>query len=160
MNVSNFLIGGIFGSVKKRHVSNRVFCISLLQVDLRFPPTGAADPNLVTVIGRPELVDEAIDHLLNLEEEYVSFCACKNIKFFGLQFNPPPCNVFCQMADVVENEAKMAYRRPAASAVDEHRGPSKGFVVREAPWATANEKVCFDTPVCAFYSIKQTFLVT
>uniref|UniRef100_A0A674P2N1 Vigilin n=1 Tax=Takifugu rubripes TaxID=31033 RepID=A0A674P2N1_TAKRU len=84
------------------------------KVDLRFPPTGAADPNLVTVIGRPELVDEAIDHLLNLEEEY--------------------------MADVVENEAKMAYRRPAASAADEHRGPSKGFVVREAPWATANEK--------------------
>lgn len=27
----------------------------------------------MTVTGRPELVDEAIDHLLNLEEEYVSF---------------------------------------------------------------------------------------
>uniref|UniRef100_A0A3Q0RAW3 Vigilin n=1 Tax=Amphilophus citrinellus TaxID=61819 RepID=A0A3Q0RAW3_AMPCI len=86
-------------------------------VDLRFPQSGAADPNLVTVTGRPELVDEAIDHLLNLEEEY--------------------------MADVVENEAKMAYMRPSgssAAAVDEQRGPSKGFVVREAPWATANEK--------------------
>lgn len=43
-----------------------------LQVDLRFPQSGAADPNLVIVTGRPELVDEAIDHLLNLEEEYVS----------------------------------------------------------------------------------------
>lgn len=42
------------------------------QVDLRFPQSGAADPNLVTVTGRPEMVDEAIDHLLNLEEEYVS----------------------------------------------------------------------------------------
>lgn len=42
------------------------------QVDLRFPQSGAADPNVVTVIGRPEHVDEAIDHLLNLEEEYVS----------------------------------------------------------------------------------------
>lgn len=107
----------------------------------------------MTVIGRPELVDEAIDHLLNLEEEYVSFCACKHLELFssdaeGCSLTPP--NVFCQMADVVENEAKMAYRRPAASAVDEHRGPSKGFVVREAPWATANEKVCFDTPVSAF----------
>lgn len=50
------------------------------QVDLRFPQSGAADPNLVVVTGRPELVDEAIDHLLNLEEEYVSF-------FF---FLPPP----------------------------------------------------------------------
>lgn len=48
------------------------------------------------------------------------------------------------MADVVENEAKMAYMRPSGSsavAADEQRGPSKGFVVREAPWATANEKV-------------------
>lgn len=41
-------------------------------MDLRFPQSGAADPNLVSVIGRPEHVDEAIDHLLNLEEEYVS----------------------------------------------------------------------------------------
>uniref|UniRef100_A0A3B4VK32 Vigilin n=1 Tax=Seriola dumerili TaxID=41447 RepID=A0A3B4VK32_SERDU len=87
------------------------------KVDLRFPQSGAADPNLVTVTGRPELVDEAIDHLLNLEEEY--------------------------MADVVENEAKMAYMRPSggsAAAMEEHRGPSKGFVVREAPWTTGNEK--------------------
>lgn len=47
-----------------------MFC--LFQVDVRFPQSGAADPNLVTVTGRPEHVDEAIDHLLNLEEEYVS----------------------------------------------------------------------------------------
>jgi len=87
------------------------------KVDLRFPQPGAADPNLVTVTGRPELVDEAIDHLLNLEEEY--------------------------MSDVVENESKMAYMRPSGgggAAADEPRGPSKGFVVREAPWQTGSEK--------------------
>lgn len=53
-----------------------------------------------------------------------------------------PC--LLQMADVVENEAKMAYMKPsgtAAANTEEHRGPSKGFVVREAPWATNNEKV-------------------
>lgn len=47
------------------------------------------------------------------------------------------------MADVVENEAKMAYMRPpggSVSASDEQRGQSKGFVVREAPWANS-EKV-------------------
>uniref|UniRef100_A0A8C2AL60 Vigilin n=1 Tax=Cyprinus carpio TaxID=7962 RepID=A0A8C2AL60_CYPCA len=44
------------------------------KVDVRFPQSGAADPNLVTVTGRPEHVDEAIDHLLNLEEEYVRTC--------------------------------------------------------------------------------------
>ncbi|XP_033821571.1 high density lipoprotein binding protein a isoform X1 [Periophthalmus magnuspinnatus] len=87
------------------------------KVDLRFPQNGAADPNLVTVTGRPEHVDEAIDHLLNLEEEY--------------------------MVDVVENEAKMAYMRPSggsAAASDDQRGSSKGFVVREAPWAAGSEK--------------------
>lgn len=48
------------------------------------------------------------------------------------------------MADVVENEAKMAYIKPsgtAAANTEEPRGPSKGFVVREAPWATNSEKV-------------------
>lgn len=66
------------------------------------------------------------------------------------------------MADVVENEAKMAYMRPsgtAATNTEEPRGPSKGFVVREAPWATNSEKVnlkafcappsaCFWNTVC------------
>ncbi|XP_072540165.1 high density lipoprotein binding protein a [Salminus brasiliensis] len=87
------------------------------KVDLRFPQSGAADPNLVTVTGRPEMVDEAIDHLLNLEEEY--------------------------LADVVENESKMAYMKPsghASASSEEPRGPSKGFVVREAPWATGSDK--------------------
>ncbi|KAJ8418609.1 hypothetical protein AAFF_G00001080 [Aldrovandia affinis] len=86
------------------------------KVDLRFPQSGAADPNLVTVTGRPELVDEAIDHLLNLEEEY--------------------------MADVAENESKQAYMKPrgGGAAMEEPRGPSKGFVVREAPWTTGSEK--------------------
>ncbi|XP_048844381.1 high density lipoprotein binding protein a [Brienomyrus brachyistius] len=85
------------------------------KVDLKFPQSGAADPNAVIVTGHPENVDEAIDHLLNLEEEY--------------------------MADVVENESKQAYMKTRAGAAatttgDEPRGPSKGFVVREAPWAT------------------------
>ncbi|XP_012680775.1 high density lipoprotein binding protein a [Clupea harengus] len=88
------------------------------KVDLRFPQSGAADPNLVTVTGRPEMVDEAIDHLLNLEEEY--------------------------LGDVVENESRMQHMKPSggggggggggASSMDEPRGNSKGFVVREAPW--------------------------
>uniref|UniRef100_A0A8C9VJI0 Vigilin n=1 Tax=Scleropages formosus TaxID=113540 RepID=A0A8C9VJI0_SCLFO len=89
------------------------------KVDLKFPQNGAADPNLVTVMGRPEDVDEAIDHLLNLEEEY--------------------------LADVVENESKQAYMKPRAtassvSAGEEQRSSSKGFVVREAPWTTSTEK--------------------
>lgn len=44
----------------------------------------------------------------------------------------------------MENESKMAYMRPpggGAASMDEPRGPSKGFVVREAPWTTGSEKV-------------------
>lgn len=41
------------------------------QVDIRFPPPGSDEPDKVTVMGLPDTVDNAIDHLLNLEEEYV-----------------------------------------------------------------------------------------
>uniref|UniRef100_A0A8C7M7B4 Vigilin n=1 Tax=Oncorhynchus kisutch TaxID=8019 RepID=A0A8C7M7B4_ONCKI len=44
------------------------------KVDIRFPQPGSEDPGRVTVTGLPESVDNAVDHLLNLEEEYVSVC--------------------------------------------------------------------------------------
>ncbi|KAM4772544.1 vigilin [Rhinophrynus dorsalis] len=77
------------------------------KVDIRFPQSGAPDPNCVTVMGKPEDVDEAIDHLLNLEEEY--------------------------MSDVVENEAMQSYMKPHSQEESKPQ-PSKGFVVRDAPW--------------------------
>ncbi|XP_041066757.1 high density lipoprotein binding protein a isoform X2 [Carcharodon carcharias] len=83
------------------------------KVDIRFPPSGAEDLDRVTVTGLPENVDEAIDHLLNLEEEY--------------------------MSDVVESEAMQAYMKPA-SRMDEPKTISKGFVVRDAPWTSGTEK--------------------
>lgn len=42
------------------------------KVEIRFPRSGDADPNIVTIIGQEAEVDAAADHLLNLEEEYVS----------------------------------------------------------------------------------------
>uniref|UniRef100_A0A8C3TWU2 Vigilin n=1 Tax=Catharus ustulatus TaxID=91951 RepID=A0A8C3TWU2_CATUS len=82
------------------------------KVDIRFPQSGAPDPNCVTVTGLPENVEEAIDHILNLEEEY--------------------------LADVVDNEAMQVYMKP--SSHEESKAPSKGFVVRDAPWATVNNE--------------------
>ena len=61
------------------------------------------------------------------------------------------------MADVVENEAKMAYMgAPGGSAAfkDEQRGPSKGLVVREAPWTTGNEKVSVLNTNLTLFEIK------
>lgn len=45
---------------------------AFLQVDIRFPQPGSDEPDRVTVTGLPDTVDNAIDHLLNLEDEYVS----------------------------------------------------------------------------------------
>ncbi|KAM6949641.1 vigilin [Aplochiton taeniatus] len=86
------------------------------KVDIRFPQPGSDQPDKVTVTGLPETVDNAIDHLLNLEEEY--------------------------MLSVTETETLAAYMKPpsryggggAGGADDGSGGPAKGFVVRDAPW--------------------------
>ncbi|CAB0011813.1 unnamed protein product, partial [Nesidiocoris tenuis] len=41
-------------------------------VEIKFPKTGSDNPNLVTIIGSEDAVFNAKDHLLNLEEEYLS----------------------------------------------------------------------------------------
>ena len=41
-------------------------------VDIKFPRSTDLDPNIVTLIGAEENVLDAREHLLNLEEEYVS----------------------------------------------------------------------------------------
>ncbi|KAB5555835.1 hypothetical protein PHYPO_G00038720 [Pangasianodon hypophthalmus] len=89
------------------------------KVDIRFPQPGSDDPDKVTVTGLPENVDKAIDHLLNLEEEY--------------------------MLSVTETETLAAYMKPPSRFVggggdEESRGPAKGFVVRDAPWNVPGSK--------------------
>uniref|UniRef100_A0ACB8EWQ4 Uncharacterized protein n=1 Tax=Sphaerodactylus townsendi TaxID=933632 RepID=A0ACB8EWQ4_9SAUR len=84
------------------------------RVDIRFPQPGSSDPDRVTVTGLPENVDDAIDHLLNLEEEY--------------------------MMDVVETETMAAYMKPPSRLEEEPQGPAKGFVVRDAPWNASGNK--------------------
>ncbi|KAA0725212.1 Vigilin High density lipoprotein-binding protein [Triplophysa tibetana] len=90
------------------------------KVDIRFPQPGSEDPNKVTVTGLPENVDNAIDHLLNLEEEY--------------------------MLTVTETETMAAYMKPPSKAMgiggtdDDNRVLAKGFVVRDAPWNAQGNK--------------------
>uniref|UniRef100_A0A8C9Z8L2 Vigilin n=1 Tax=Sander lucioperca TaxID=283035 RepID=A0A8C9Z8L2_SANLU len=83
------------------------------KVDIRFPQPGSDEPDKVTVMGLPETVDNAIDHLLNLEEEY--------------------------MLSVTETETLAAYMKPP-SRDDSSGGPAKGFVVRDAPWNAGGNK--------------------
>ncbi|TNM93825.1 hypothetical protein fugu_002001 [Takifugu bimaculatus] len=93
------------------------------KVDIRFPPPGSDEPDKVTVMGLPDTVDNAIDHLLNLEEEY--------------------------MLNLTETETLAAYMKPpsryggaggAGGMDDSGGGPAKGFVVRDAPWNTSGNK--------------------
>ncbi|XP_056224727.1 vigilin [Seriola aureovittata] len=93
------------------------------KVDIRFPQPGSDEPDKVTVTGLPETVDNAIDHLLNLEEEY--------------------------LLSVTETETLAAYMKPpsrygggggAGGVDDSSGGPAKGFVVRDAPWNAAGNK--------------------
>lgn len=92
------------------------------KVDIRFPQPGSDEPDKVTVTGLPETVDNAIDHLLNLEEEY--------------------------MLSVTETETLAAYMKPPSrygggpggAGGGDDGGPAKGFVVRDAPWNAAGNK--------------------
>lgn len=45
------------------------------KVEIHFPTEGC-DPDIVTIIGGEEKVQECADYLLNLVEEYVSFFSC------------------------------------------------------------------------------------
>ncbi|XP_031441147.1 vigilin isoform X1 [Clupea harengus] len=92
------------------------------KVDIRFPQPGSEDPDRVTVTGLPENVDNAIDHILNLEEEY--------------------------MLTVTESETMAAYMKPPSRSVgggygagdEDSKGAAKGFVVRDAPWNAPGDK--------------------
>ncbi|XP_067285382.1 vigilin isoform X2 [Pseudorasbora parva] len=90
------------------------------KVDIRFPQPGSEDPNKVTVTGLPENVDNAIDHLLNLEEEY--------------------------MLSVTETETLAAYMKPPSKTMgtggndEDNKALAKGFVVRDAPWNAQGNK--------------------
>uniref|UniRef100_A0A3B3BY82 Vigilin n=1 Tax=Oryzias melastigma TaxID=30732 RepID=A0A3B3BY82_ORYME len=99
------------------------------KVDIRFPQPGSDEPDRVTVTGLPDTVGSAIDHLLNLEEEY--------------------------MLSVTETETLAAYMKPPSrygggggiGMDDSSGGPAKGFVVRDAPWNAAGNKECCPPPL-------------
>ncbi|KTG45664.1 hypothetical protein cypCar_00001801 [Cyprinus carpio] len=90
------------------------------KVDIRFPQPGSEDPSKVTVTGLPENVDNAIDHLLNLEEEY--------------------------MLSVTETETMASYMKPPSKTMgaggndEDNKALAKGFVVRDAPWNAQGNK--------------------
>lgn len=52
------------------------------KVDIKFPRSEDPDPNLVTITGNEDNVQEAKDHLLNLEEEFVSIRILCEVSYY------------------------------------------------------------------------------
>merc|ERR1712136_413782 len=80
------------------------------KVEIRFPVKGG-DPDIVTIIGPHEKVQECVDHLLNLVEEY--------------------------MQDMDDEDSSQQYLRSSKQEGqhNNHRNPRQtGFVVQGAPW--------------------------
>ncbi|XP_046605985.1 vigilin [Neodiprion virginianus] len=80
------------------------------KVDIRFPRNTDPDPNIVTIMGSEDNINDAKEHLLNLEEEYLQ--------------------------DVSENEIRNSFRSPIQRDEGGLSGTESetGFVVKGGPW--------------------------
>lgn len=86
------------------------------KVEIRFPKQGE-NPDDITIMGAPDAVSEAKDHILNLEEEY--------------------------MEDFVDNVPTHTNDFSTALETAMQKGPEKskeGFVVQGAPWTRKGNK--------------------
>lgn len=83
------------------------------KVEVKFPKQGE-NPNVITIIGQPENVSEAKDHILNMEEEYLE--------------------------DMVDNAPTHTHDFSTVLESALHKNPNSkdGFVVQGAPWAKKN----------------------
>lgn len=87
------------------------------KVDIRFPRSTDPDPDLVVVSGADLDVQDAVDHLLLLEEEFLQ--------------------------DIIDKERLRQYTLPpskhGSSEAETPRGDPRGFVVTGAPWDKKNK---------------------
>ncbi len=84
--------------------------MELYKVDIRFPRSTDANPNLVTITGLDENIDEVQEYLLNRQEEYLQ-----------------------EMDETVELQQ---YTKPPSRHHEDQqpKADNPGFVVRGAPW--------------------------
>merc|ERR1719323_1854072 len=80
------------------------------KVEIRLPRDGDEDPSIVTISGDDDAVQDCIDHLKIMEEEYIQ--------------------------DIAEQEWMKQYEKPTRSLdnKDSNKDASKGFYVAKAPW--------------------------
>jgi len=98
------------------------------KVDIRMPGRDADDVDLVVISGREDDVLDCRDHLLNLEEEYLQDVMERQEDSQYLS-TPPGA------------ELRAPQSKPGAVVQ-----PSRGFVVRDAPWSTTYTHNADDFP--------------
>lgn len=98
------------------------------KVEIRFPKQGEENMNAITIIGGPDAVSEAKDHILNLEEEYLEDIADL----------PIPATTH-DLSSVIDSALKKnGIEAPAAHGNANAANKREGFVVKGAPWTRAN----------------------
>ncbi|KAI1301765.1 Vigilin [Halotydeus destructor] len=98
--------------VHRRIIGGRGKGIALIMqkynVSIKFPQSGDADPNLVSISGQDEDVEDAIDHILNLEAEFL---------------------------EDAEEQYRAPRSMANSNSNDSPAGGKKEFVVKGAPWS-------------------------
>lgn len=100
------------------------------KVDIKFPRSDDPDPNLVIITGSEDGVLEVKDHLLMLEEEYVSLF----IFFFVTSL---VYNLILQLQDVADQEHRESFRgsfNSSSDSTNSRKSEGNGFVVQGGPW--------------------------
>ena len=97
------------------------------KVDVRFARSSDPDPNVIVISGREGDVDAAKDHILTLEEEYVSSLVCCLAR----------CVSLTSASQLEDQGVEYAPPKVAQSGGGDAGGSEKtaaGFVVKGAPW--------------------------
>lgn len=104
------------------------------KVEIRFPSEDS-DPDIVTIIGPEEKVQECVDYLLNVVEEYVSLFKNHNASTTAKQYYILFFRIK-QMQDMDDNDSSQQYLRSSKQeGQHNHRNAGQpGFVVAGAPW--------------------------
>lgn len=68
------------------------------EVDIRFPRSDGGNPNIVTITGAEDAVQDCKDHLLNLQEEFVS------------SYIPPVCKILYTHNSCINSSLYTSFR--------------------------------------------------
>lgn len=103
------------------------------KVEIKFPRQDD-DPNLVTIMGAPENVEECKDHLLNMSEEYMQDISEREDMNMYMSQNSTASTSLLSSSVAAAAAAGAAAPQPTFVPADTPQKKEQGFVVSGAPW--------------------------